>query len=176
MQSATNQTRVFFGNRPMTPGSCRGASFKDLATHQPKCEITSNHCLHTPKSQIMARKTHICLPPGMSLCCFMTPLYHLHDQGQHNLVAALTTMRRERRQMYGGRVSLIWLRYSNCWRHTATRYKIWQMLQRRRRSAVCSISRFAQTNCPAGSNAFCDHGTHSHCETCRTSAPRCSAS
>ena len=38
-------------------GTCRSASFKQLTTHQHERGITSNHGLHTPQSQIEARKT-----------------------------------------------------------------------------------------------------------------------
>ena len=37
----------------------------------------------------------------------MTLLYHLHAQAQRNLVAVLATMRRKRRHMYSGRLSLM---------------------------------------------------------------------
>ena len=57
MQFATNQTRVFIGNTTLSAGRYRSASFKQLATHQHECVITSNHGLHTPQSPIEARKT-----------------------------------------------------------------------------------------------------------------------
>ena len=43
----------------------------------------------------------------MLLRCFMTVLYYLHSQAQRILVGAFATMRRERRSIYSGRLSMI---------------------------------------------------------------------